>query len=33
MEDYKPVLPSSKPVVPLVDDADDTSLEISREEE
>ena len=32
-EDYKPVLPSSKPVVPLVDDADDTSQEISREEE
>ena len=32
-KDYKPVLPSSKPVVPLVDDADDTSQEISREEE
>ena len=32
-EAYKPVLPSSKPVVPLVDDADDTSQEISREEE
>ena len=31
--DYKPVLPSSKPVIPLVDDANDTSKEISREEE
>ena len=32
-EDYKPVLPSSKPVVSLVNDDDDTSQEISREEE